>query len=301
MTDNKHPQIPRMSLDPGRSLILFICIWALGFIIGSFISGFIMYKWADQAPAMRIASVLQDIFLFIIPAMVTALMVTRLPADFLGVNRRPVGRGLLYAVCTLVIAMPVINEVIVLNELMPMPENIEQWMRTTQEHANKSVEIILGGANIGSLIISLLLVGIMAAVSEELLFRGCLQRLLIGCRINHHLAIFLAAAVFSAIHMQFYGFFPRLFLGMLFGYMFYWSGSLWLSITLHAFNNILYVIGRWTLLQEGTVLPQDPASALQPWYIVLISLILTIAALAITRRTLLTRRQQTIPPDPTQH
>ena len=54
---------------------------------------------------------------------------------------------------------------------------------------------------------------------------------------NVHVAVLLSAFIFSFIHFQFYGFLPRMFLGILLGYMFYVSGSLWTSILMHFVNN----------------------------------------------------------------
>ena len=94
-----------------------------------------------------------------------------------------------------------------------------------------------------SLIFSVLIVGIFAGFSEELFFRGAFQRLLSSGNMNCHAAIWLTAFVFSATHLQFYGFFPRMFLGAYFGYLLYWSRCLWVPVIVHITNNVLYIVG----------------------------------------------------------
>ncbi|MDE6395798.1 MAG: CPBP family intramembrane metalloprotease, partial [Muribaculaceae bacterium] len=109
---------------------------------------------------------------------------------------------------------------------------------------------------VGSLVVSVLIVGILAGFSEELFFRGALQRLLSSANgIKPIAAIFISAFIFSFIHFQFYGFFPRLILGIYFGYLLYRTGSLWIPAIVHAFNNSLYIIG--TRLVETNQTPTD--------------------------------------------
>jgi len=81
------------------------------------------------------------------------------------------------------------------------------------------------------------MIAILPAIGEELLFRGVLQRIFANWTKNIHLGVWIAAILFSAMHMQFYGFLPRMMLGVLFGYLFVWSGSLLLPILCHFINN----------------------------------------------------------------
>ena len=105
--------------------------------------------------------------------------------------------------------------------------------------------MLLGETGIGDMLISVLLIGILTGVAEELFFRGGLQNILKAMFHNRHLAVWVTAFVFSAIHMQFFGFFPRLIMGVFFGYLVLWSGSLWLSIIAHSFNNSIVVLTMW--------------------------------------------------------
>ena len=93
----------------------------------------------------------------------------------------------------------------------------------------------------GGLLLNLLIIALIPAVGEELTFRGVLQQGLMR-KMNPHVAIVISAAIFSFIHFQFFGFLPRLFLGLLLGYMFYITGSLWTSILMHFVNNGTVVV-----------------------------------------------------------
>ena len=89
--------------------------------------------------------------------------------------------------------------------------------------------------------VALLVIGIMAGWGEEYLFRGILQPKLHRYTGNVHLGVWITAFIFSAIHLQFYGLFPRMFLGALFGYLYVYSGSLIYPILAHTLNNALTV------------------------------------------------------------
>ena len=102
---------------------------------------------------------------------------------------------------------------------------------------------LMGTDTIGSIIMSILIIGLLAGFSENF-FRGALQRLLSTAGRNIHVAVWLTAFIFSAVHMQFYGFVPRMLLGAMFGYMAVWSGSLWIAVIAHATNNSLVVIAQ---------------------------------------------------------
>ena len=88
-----------------------------------------------------------------------------------------------------------------------------------------------------NLIINLIMIAALAAIGEELLFRSILQPSLIRVCKNAHIGIFITSAIFSFIHFEFYGFIPRLVLGMLLGYMFFYSRSIWVPMIMHFVNN----------------------------------------------------------------
>jgi len=86
------------------------------------------------------------------------------------------------------------------------------------------------------------MIAIIPAIGEELFFRGVMQRIFSDWFKNMHVAIFFTAFLFAAIHMQFYGMLPRMMLGVLFGYLYYWTGSLWVPVFAHFLNNGAAVI-----------------------------------------------------------
>jgi membrane protease YdiL (CAAX protease family) len=95
------------------------------------------------------------------------------------------------------------------------------------------------------MMLNVFVVAVMPSIGEELIFRGVIQKVFSNIFRSGHLAIWMTAFVFSAIHFQFYGFIPRFILGLIFGYLFFWSGKLWLPIITHFVNNAVPTIGAY--------------------------------------------------------
>lgn len=142
-------------------------------------------------------------------------------------------------------AVPFISYTGLINASMSLPtslEGVEKWMREMEFQNGVLTMFLASGTSTGSLLSSILIMAVIPAIGEEFLFRGIMQRSLTDFNINPHTAILITGIVFSAIHMQFFGFFPRFFLGVILGYLYYWSGSIWVPIIGHFFQNASSVL-----------------------------------------------------------
>ncbi|RLD61467.1 MAG: hypothetical protein DRJ05_02555 [Bacteroidetes bacterium] len=189
--------------------------------------------------------VINQIGIFVVPAFLYACLEKNKPLSYLQLNRKINFQSFIFSVLIILSSLPAINWMVELNEQMKFPgflSGLEAWMKETEEKTKQITDVFLKVNSIGGLLINLLIIAFFAALGEELLFRGVILKLLTEWTRNIHWGIFLSAALFSAIHMQFYGFLPRMALGVLFGYIFVWSGSLWIPIALHfIFNGITVV------------------------------------------------------------
>lgn len=143
-----------------------------------------------------------------------------------------------------VVSLPLSSWIQATNERMKLPESlqtIETYMRNMEDRLADLTGFLTTYDSFGQFMLAFLVIAIIAGFGEELIFRGLLQRKLQQGLGNPHAAIWLSAFIFSAIHFQFYGFFPRLFLGAMFGYFYFWSGNLWVAVAGHIFNNGLAV------------------------------------------------------------
>ena len=173
--------------------------------------------------------------------------------------------------------MPLNGLIIEWNQGMKLPDalsGVEQWMRDKEDQLAGLTEYLTDFATPVQFVVALLVIGIIPAFGEEVLFRGVLQRKLTEHWANPHLAIWVAAALFSAIHVQFYGFIPRMLLGALFGYLYYWSGSLWVAIFAHFVNNGFMVLMLY-LYHRKMVDYNIEDNESVPWSAALVSLVVT--------------------------
>jgi len=194
---------------------------------------------------LKYFQVINQIGFFILPAIFYAYLVNRNPVNYLKLNTKINVAYFFVAAILIVVSIPAINWLVEINEGMKLPgilKGVENWMRDSE---NKTIELTEAFLNVTTpvgLFVNLIIIALLAAVGEELLFRGVILQLFIEWFKNKHLAIIVSAVLFSALHLQFYGFLPRMVLGILFGYIFIWSGSLWLPILLHfIFNGITVV------------------------------------------------------------
>jgi membrane protease YdiL (CAAX protease family) len=131
------------------------------------------------------------------------------------------------------------------NSHLALPEflsGVEQWMRDMETQLMELTQFLTDFQSISELLAGILVIGVFAGVGEELFFRGLIQPKMQGYLGSPHWGIWVTAIIFSAIHVQFYGFLPRLFLGALFGYLYHYTGSLFYPILGHILNNALTLL-----------------------------------------------------------
>ncbi|MFN2395005.1 MAG: lysostaphin resistance A-like protein [Bacteroidales bacterium] len=149
------------------------------------------------------------------------------------------------AVIIVFAAVPFINYILELNMQLKLPDfmkSVEDWIYTSEQQAEKVTQAYLQADTISILLFNIFMIAIIPALGEEFMFRGVILRVLKDWTRSASAAIWLSAILFSFIHMQFLGFIPRMILGILFGYMVVWSGSIWPAVVAHFINNAAAVI-----------------------------------------------------------
>ncbi|SFH10546.1 CPBP family intramembrane glutamic endopeptidase [Pedobacter insulae] len=228
--------------------------------------------------ALKILLTAQQVGLFLSPALLLGIIEGKKPQNFYHL-RRPNINILFVVFLIMACSMPLMSWTNEANQKMYLPDflrSIETWMRKMEDEAAKTTVAILKMKSVGDFLITLFVIAVMPAICEEFLFRGALQRIFLRWVRSPHLAIWISAIIFSVIHFQFYGFFPRLFLGAAFGYIYFWTGSLWYTIFAHFLNNGFAVSIAWYFQQKNLPLNSEEEIPVQ-WYGYIISAILTLA------------------------
>jgi len=168
-----------------------------------------------------------------------------------------------YVVVLSLFILPLVAFLGKLNEQILLPDfmqNIETWMQKMEEANKVFVQTLTANSTIFRLVVNIFVVALLPALFEEFLFRGTLQQFFSKWFADKHVAILVTAFIFSAIHLQFYGFLPRFLLGIYLGYLFVWSNSLWLPIIAHFMHNANSLILNYSAQQRGIDLESlDPS------------------------------------------
>lgn len=189
--------------------------------------------------------IVSQVGMFLVPTILFAFLDGRNIWAYLKLNIRPLFMTFVFSFLAIFAAVPLINFLSEWNAQMSLPaslKNVEIWMKDAEDKAAIVTANFLNVTTPGGFLINILMIGIIPAIGEELLFRGVLQKLFHQWSKNIHVSVILAAFLFSAIHMQFYGFIPRFMMGVMLGYVFVWSGSLWAPILIHFTNNSAAVL-----------------------------------------------------------
>lgn len=257
--------------SPGLK-ILFLILLCFSSLCLSFFVGAVTVNWffdysifssggdlgldnPANAPAIKYLQIVQSLGLFIFPALLFPYFNGEEIREYLAIKKYR--NVLLLAVVAAIVinVSPIIEYLGYLNELVVFPSylaDLERSLRAAEEQAANITKLFLQMPNFGSFLFNLFLVAALPAIGEELLFRGVLQKLFKELTNNVHWAIWITAFLFSALHMQFFGFLPRMMLGALMGYLFVYSGSIWVPIFAHFVNNALVVVGVY-LFQQGII------------------------------------------------
>jgi len=195
--------------------------------------------------SLKILQISQAIGLFIVPSYLLAHYFSSKPFKYLGFNR--INLNLIFLVTiTIIVAFPAINLFASLNELVKLPH----WMNEMEGKAQSLTKAFMTVSGFGGLLVNFIMIAILPALGEELLFRGIIQKLFSEITGKVVWGIIISALLFSFMHLQFQGFLPRFALGVLFGFFYVWSGSLWLPIIAHFINNSIAIIG-YTMIYKG--------------------------------------------------
>lgn len=171
--------------------------------------------------------------------------------------------------------MPALAYLVEWNEqinLSYLSSTFEQWARAKEDELKQLTKFLTAFESWHEFVVGFLVISILAGFTEEYFFRGILQPRLIALLGNHHAGIWAAGLIFSIIHLQFYGLVPRWLLGVLFGYYYYWSRNLWLSIFGHSLNNGMSLVAMY-LNQRGSIDIDLESTAQIPWYTAVFSLV----------------------------
>lgn len=268
-------------LNPWLSLLIILLI-GIGFYVLGNILGFVLVYFIYQIDLVELANlataeefsdtmrnalyILQGFiafFAFIVSPWVYITQIERKPISTLFQNKAFTLSAILLTAFIVLSFMGVNSLIIEWNMNLDFPDFMERTAREYEEQAKRLTEALTNVSGFGNFLVAFLIIAIIPAVGEELLFRGILQNKLWQISNNVHIAIWVTGLIFSLVHMQFYGLIPRLLLGVLFGYLYYWSGNIVIPMIAHFVNNgftltMIYLYNQGAMdynIEEETSIP----------------------------------------------
>lgn len=228
-------------------LVLGILIAILVFRINFFESSYIFTDLTnpDNVNIIKFLQIVQSTGLFLVPPFLLGYLFENNSFKYLKLKTNPSFIPVLITSLIMIAAIPLINFLASINAQMKLPEifsGLESWMKIKETEAQAITDAFFKVNTLSGFFVNILMIAIIPAFGEEFLFRGVIQRIFKDWTKNIHWAIFITAFLFSAMHLQFYGFIPRFIMGLFFGYIFAWSGSIWLPIAAHFINNCFAVL-----------------------------------------------------------
>lgn len=282
----------KTNMKMGTRLLVLLVLMGVGLIFASVLSILLIKQ------GLLTLLTVQDLLAFIVPAIVAMAIFYRRPFHAMGLDRAPGWLSLVVIILFYIVSLPAMNWLVSFNEAMSLPSwmgGLESWMREAEDAAAEATQRILDINSAGMLAASVFVVGFMAGLSEEMLFRGAMLRTMQDSRLGTHAVVWIVAILFSAFHMQFYGFIPRMVLGLWLGYLFVWTRNLWVPIIAHTLNNSTVVV--FSYLTNKGLVPEGfadnigiPAEGALPW-LAIVSFIASIIIAAWAYRSLTSKAE----------
>lgn len=300
MYKNHHRLIPDDRTPLTTLLLLFACV-AAGFFVAAFVGSLAILPFissledaasmlSDPQPddwwAIMIQQLITAVILFIVTPYVFVKFVLQSSNRYL-FTQTPgfLLKGIALTTVITICFMGFNSILVEWNSEMILPDfmdSIERWMKAKEDQLAKLTSFLTDFDTAEKYLFTMLVIGVIPAIGEEYLFRGVLQTQFEKFMKNPHLAILLASILFSAFHFQFYGFLPRMALGMLFGYLFYFSGNLIYPVIAHFLNNGLTVTAFY--LNKTGIIDFDIENAESPTtWVVLVFLAIGIMLMFVFR------------------
>jgi len=262
-------------------LLLLSFLSIAGFVISAILYSILINTPLDSITSLKITQLLQEILVFGLPAILAWRWLSGNQIKTLLTNTADI-KSIIIAIIFIITIIPCIDVLSQWNKSLHLPyflRELENSMIALEQQANNITETMLSVSTIWGLIANIVVIALAAAICEELFFRGGVQRILAGA-FNYHIAVWLTAILFSAIHLQFGGFIPRLILGVSFGYIAIWSRSLYPSIIAHFINNGIAVLSFFLSYNKIIDIPTENFGI----YIGIVSLIISGTVLVYFKR-----------------
>ncbi len=239
-----------------------------------------------NAMFLKITQLIITVVTFFVPVLLLCKMCGIKSAAFVKADKQFALPLLLLVVVVIVSIQPFMNATAEWFSGWSLPSSFSWLERSLKEMEKQNLDLVsrfLDVHSVGGLLFNILVVAIAPAICEEFFFRGGLQQVFAE-KMNRHSAIWLTAVIFSAVHMEVSGFLPRVVLGACFGYLFVWTGTIWLPVIAHFINNLVGVVIEYLIYNHMAAKSLEKIGTGDTFWVTCCGLILFLVALALIFR-----------------
>ncbi len=233
---------------------------------------------------LRLFQISQSIGLFIVPSVLLNFLLFRSGDGFILRSAKSYSMIFWVVLLTLLASIPLTNILLEWNSALQLPEwvvSLEDKLQQMEFERTQLTHRMTENMQFSDYFFNVLMISVLPAIGEEFFFRGVVQKVFFQWTRNGHISIFIAAIVFSSIHLQFYGFLPRLLLGMYFGYLFFWSHNIWIAVWAHFLNNFIAISFIFLAGSKWVQMPDFLTNNSYNGYVVVVSSIILSGALIL--------------------
>ncbi|WP_353548930.1 type II CAAX endopeptidase family protein [Sediminibacterium sp. KACHI17] len=260
--------------------------------LGSNLLGVSLFQVPDalnrpqNANISRLLNTLATLIAFLIPAFVFAKVISKQPFSWLGFNKKMNSKQLLIVVLITFAGMILSGSLGMLNQDIPLSEGLLKQAQQLENTYKNAMMNMAHMTNLTDYLFAMLVMALAPAIFEEVLFRGAFQQVFIGWTKHAWAGIIITSILFSAIHFSFFGFLPRIALGLILGLIFFYTNNLWLSILLHFLNNGFVVTQLYILTAQGKSIDKVMDETMPIWWgCIALILLVVLFRLLITEST----------------
>jgi membrane protease YdiL (CAAX protease family) len=220
----------------------------------------------EYANISRLLNTVAAFLSFLLPAFLLARVLSKKPFAQLGFSSAISAKQLLLILALTFTSIMLSGALGELNEWIPIPAKWYAKAKAMEDLYKAAMMSMATMHSFSDYLLALVVLAAAPALFEEVLFRGGFQQVFIGWTKNKWAGIIITSLLFSAIHFSYFGFLPRLALGMILGLIFYYSKNIWLNIFLHFLNNALVVTQLYIMSQKGKPLDKTMDESIPMWW-----------------------------------
>ena len=213
----------------------------------------------------RVLNTLASFLAFGLPTILLGFIVNIKPFEYLGFRIKMSVKQLLLVLMIAFVGLILSGALGEINQAIPLPA---KWLAAAKEAEAKYKQTMMSMVTMKTMsdyLLSIVVMAIAPAIFEEMLFRGALQQIFVGWMKSSFWGILLASVLFSAIHFSFFGFLPRAALGMVLGYVFFYSKNLWQNIFIHFLYNGIIVTQLFVATKQGKQIDKVMDESMPIW------------------------------------